>query len=407
MQNTEFYQSLLSLGPDWEVSRVEVDHAARIIDLYLEYLRTDAGMPGGSARYPIYDWREERTWRHLDTMQYKTYLHARVPRLRLPNGDVVTITVPWAEPHSHHSLLFEAFAIELLLVTKNQTQSARLLRISFDQLHRIMHRAVKRGEARHRTEQSRETPVRYVSIDEKVYQHGHRYLTIVSNAETGQVLAITEGRSYEAAYRALATAIPVPHRSAVRAVAMDMAGIFREAATTLLPQAAIVHDKFHLFQYLTKAIDTVRRNEVRTQPILHSTRPLWLKNSEHRTAREVLRFDAINAVTLQTAQAWRVRENFKGMYALCSTVDEAIGYFYKWKDHALRTMIRPIQTIVRMFERHIHGIVNYFRDAITNARAEQLNSKISQLNRIAKGFRQAKNIRIAILFFFGNLKLLP
>jgi transposase len=95
------------------------------------------------------------------------------------------------------------------------------------------------------------------------------------------------------------------------------------------------------------------------------------------------------------------------MYATWSRVDEAIEYFYRWKDHALRTMIQPIQTIVRQFETHIHGIVNYFRYPITNARAEQLNSKISQLNRIAKGFRRARNIRTAILFFFGNLELLP
>jgi transposase len=70
-------------------------------------------------------------------------------------------------------------------------------------------------------------------------------------------------------------------------------------------------------------------------------------------------------------------------------------------------MIKPIETIVRLFENHVHGIVSYFKYQITNARAEQLNSKIAQLNRIAKGFRRARNIRTAILFFFGNLELLP
>ena len=378
-----------------------------MIDVYLEYTRSDAPSPDGPQRSPIYDRRKERQWRHLDTMHYKTYLHARVPRIRLTSGEVVTIAVPWSEPHSHHSLLLEAFAIELLLATKNQTQSARLLRISFDQLHRIMKRAVARGEARQQQSLATQAPVKRISIDEKCYQRGYRYLTIVSNAETGHVLNVTEGHAFIDAKEALDHAIPPAHRSALEAVAMDMSGTYQRAVETVLPKANIVHDKFHLFQSLTLAIDSVRRAEVRTQPLLKHTRSLWLKNSERRSITDKRRFEAINTVSLQTAQAWRVRENFKGMYATCSGVDEAIQYFYQWKDHAVRTMIRPIQTIVRQFETHIHGIVNYFRYPITNARAEQLNSKIAQLNRIAKGFRRARNIRTAILFFFGNLDLLP
>lgn len=189
MQNTDFYHSLLHLTSDWTVARVETNHATRVIDVYLEYTRSDAPSPDDTQRCPIYDHRKERRWRHLDTMQYKTYLHARVPRIRLSTGEVVTIPVPWSEPHSHHSVLFEAFAIELLLATKNQTQSARLLRITFDQLHRIMKRAVARGESRRQETLATEAPATRISIDEKCYQRGYRYLTIVSNAETGQALA--------------------------------------------------------------------------------------------------------------------------------------------------------------------------------------------------------------------------
>ena len=246
MQNTDFYHALLHLTADWSVSRVETDHSTRVIDVYLEYTRTDAPSPDGSQRCPIYDRRKERRWRHLDTMQYKTYLHARVPRIRLNSGDVVTINVPWSEPHSHHSLLFEAFAIELLLATKNQTQSARLLRISFDQLHRIMKRAVARGEARRQKTLATEASATRISIDEKCYQRGYRYLTIVSNADTGQVLAVNEGHALIDAKEALQSAIPASHRSAIQAVAMDMSGTYRRAVESVLPQASIVHDKFCL-----------------------------------------------------------------------------------------------------------------------------------------------------------------
>lgn len=407
MQNTEFYQTLLHLGSDWVVRTVETDHARLRIDLYLEYLPPDAPSPQPGERCPIYDRREERCWRHLDTMQYETYLHARVPRIRLKRGDVVTIPVPWSESHSHHSLLFEAFVIELLLSSKNQTQTARLLRLSFDQVHRIMHRAVARGlAARRRALAQGSVPApTAVSIDEKAYRHRHCYVTIVSDATSGQVLEVVDGRTTDAGMTALARAVPAADRDAVRAVALDMAATYRQAVRAVLPKAEMVHDKFHLFQYLTHAIDVTRQEEVRSQPILKETRYLWLKS--HRTAPEDRRFERINTVSLRTAQAWRVRENFQGMYALCRSIDEAIAYFLKWKDHAQSTMIRPVQTVARMFENHVHGIVNYFRYPITNARAEQLNGKIQALIATARGFRTAENIRTAILFFFGKLDLTP
>src|SRR5215210_8183811 len=148
MQSTEFYRSLLQLSADWSVSKIETTHEDQSIHVYLSYVGDGAPSPQTGECCPIYDYREERQWRHLDTMQYRTYLHARVPRVRLPNGEVVTVRVPWADAQSHHTLLFEAMAIAWLQASKNQTQTARLLRISFDQMHRIVTRAVLRGQTR-------------------------------------------------------------------------------------------------------------------------------------------------------------------------------------------------------------------------------------------------------------------
>jgi transposase len=407
MQNTKFYRDILHLGSDWSVTKVETDHAHSKIDIFLKYRRSTAASPETGEVCPIYDRREERSWRHLNTLQYQTYLHARVPRVRQPNGDVVTIRVPWADAHSRHSFDFEVEAIARLQTSKNQTQTARLLQLTFYQMHRIMERAVARGlKIRQREiEQGLASVATTLSIDEKCYRHRHRFITIVSDAATGRVLEVVEGRTTDAGITALARAVPVQDRAAVTAVAMDMAPTYRQAVRSLLPKALIVHDKFHLFQYLTHAIDATRRDEVRSQPLLKETRYLWLKSQ--RSAPERRLFETINMVNLRTAQAWRIRENFKEMYANCHSIEEAIPYFLQWKDHAISTSIRPMQTVAKMFEKHLHGIVNYFRYPITNARAEQLNSKIKAIIAIAKGFRSADTIRTAIFFFFGNLKLLP
>ena len=61
---------------------------------------------------PQHDY-EERVWRHLNFFQHKTFIHAKLPRVRCKNHGVSTVDVPWARKGSGFTLLFEAWVIEL------------------------------------------------------------------------------------------------------------------------------------------------------------------------------------------------------------------------------------------------------------------------------------------------------
>src|SRR5256884_1223610 len=63
---------------------------------------------------PLYDHQPEREWRHLDTCQYRTILHAAPPRLQCPEHGVRVVKLSWAEPGSRFTALFEALAITWL-----------------------------------------------------------------------------------------------------------------------------------------------------------------------------------------------------------------------------------------------------------------------------------------------------
>ncbi|MBK7152405.1 MAG: transposase family protein [Sandaracinaceae bacterium] len=63
---------------------------------------------------PIHDHTPARTWRHLDTCQYRTLLHAGPPRVRCEEYGVRQVVLPWAEAKSQFTLLFERFAIDML-----------------------------------------------------------------------------------------------------------------------------------------------------------------------------------------------------------------------------------------------------------------------------------------------------
>ena len=54
------------------------------------------------------------------------------------------VKLPWAEPSSRFTALFEALAITWLKAA-SQKAVAGLLRLSWDEMHGIMERAVKRG----------------------------------------------------------------------------------------------------------------------------------------------------------------------------------------------------------------------------------------------------------------------
>jgi transposase len=93
---------------------------------------------------PAFDHAQERTWRHLDSCQFKTYLHARVPRVKCPTHETRQVKLPWAEAYSRFKLLFERLAIDVL---KEATVrgATRIPRISWDEAWHLIERAVRRG----------------------------------------------------------------------------------------------------------------------------------------------------------------------------------------------------------------------------------------------------------------------
>jgi transposase len=82
-----------------------------------------------------------RRWRHLDTMQFKTFINCRLPRIKSSEGRVKTVSPPWADRHERQTYLFESAIISLLLATKNNAQTARYMGCKFDVVSRIMQNA--------------------------------------------------------------------------------------------------------------------------------------------------------------------------------------------------------------------------------------------------------------------------
>jgi len=101
MQDRELYRQLMGLQEPWKVTEVKVDFEGLKVDVWVEWSLEQQGVcPECGVACRIYDHREERQWRHLDTMQFQTIVHCRIPRVNCPEHGTKSMEVGWAEKHS-------------------------------------------------------------------------------------------------------------------------------------------------------------------------------------------------------------------------------------------------------------------------------------------------------------------
>ena len=135
-------------------------------------------------------------------------------------------------------------------------------------------------------------------------------MSVLSDPASGCVLDVAEGRDKNACKQLLTNTLTHQQRSNVKQVSMDMWKAFmsgcadpKDSLGKILPDAKVVHDRFHLVKYLNGAIDKVRRREVKKHDELKSSRYALLKNKQNLTQTQRIKFEAIQQANYQVAKA--------------------------------------------------------------------------------------------------------
>lgn len=407
MQDTELYARLLGVGPGWRVSKVDLDMAHDRVDVWVE--TTEGGTwtcPECKTAGAIYDHTREQVWRHLDTCQCRTYVHARLPRTSCTEHGVRQVAAPWAGPRSGFTLLMECRLIDTLKEC-DVTGCSRLLGVSWDEGWGIVERAVRRGRER----KPHRIPA-HLGIDEKSFAKRHHYETLVCDLDRGTVEYVVDDRRQESleAYYAQFTAEEL---AGVKAAAMDMWDPYIAATYAALPNAEekIVFDRYHVTRLVTEAVDKVRRQEhkilaAQGDERLKGTKFLWLTNEENVPEWRRDEFDVIRQQNLRTGRAWAIKESLREFwhytYQRC-----AEKFFQRWFFWATHSRLTPIIQAAKTLKSHLPNILTYFKHRISNATAEGLNSKIQMVKEMACGFRNREHYKLAIYFHCGGLDLYP
>ncbi len=186
---------------------------------------------------------------------------------------------------------------------------------------------------------------------------------------------------------------------------------FISAIEFVLPNSAIVHDKYHVVSHLTKAVDSVRRKENSTlqkegNDALKGTRYTWLRNPENWTDDDKKTFKSLQENHLKVGRAWSIKEAFLVIWNYTYN-RSARSFFKEWYFWATHSRLKPIVKVANMIKKHLDNILTYLKYPITNAKAEGFNSKIQSIKSAARGFRNFDNYRTSILFYCGGLAMYP
>ncbi len=426
MKNTALYEQLLGLKSPWSVKSVDVSLTEQrvVVEVVLKPGQLWVDPADHTKRAHINGFRS-RQWRHLDTCQFETIIKARVPQLKYNNGTVEELTVPWAERISRVTLLMEGFVIKLLAESAPPQKGYVSLPVCLGvRQTAIMVSAVERGMLR-RSDDS----IPYLGIDEKSSERGQPYISVLTDIERSSVLDVVPERKLGTLPKSCCKHLAPLNARRSCAAAMDMWPAFMSATRECLPQADIVHDRFHVAKYLGKAVDTVRKQEysslskVGTSPLTKS-KYAWLKNYADGRSSEAVAFRALNQLNLKTSRAWRIKETFTQFWSYYYR-GAAKRFFDAWSNNAMRSrlmrqlaiplsnqktvakwlVMEPIKKVVKMLRRHVQGLLSYSRHRITNASTEGFNSAIQLIEANARGIRNFNNYRARILFQCGKLDM--
>lgn len=313
--------------------------------------------------------------------------------------------IAWADPYQRqsrrlqHHLAVEAASMPVMHV-------AAVHGLSWLTVRRAEERAIMRWEATRPA-----VPLRHVGVDEKWlgrrHDFAHKFVTIVSNLETGEPVWIGEGRD-ECALGDWLDARSPEQKAQIELFAMDLHRPYWNAVdrTPGLEHAAIVHDPFHIMKLAGAMLDELRREvffragkELRA--VGAGRRWLLLRAWERTTDAERVRLRELLSHNRILARGYQIKEEVRDVLAAPDRASMAIG---------LARILRRTQNFEPRPLRRLHDTLNERWNEIlalaehrpATGRIEALNNNWETLVRRARGYRNHDYLLRKLRFMVAN-----
>jgi transposase len=245
-------------------------------------------------------------------------------------------------------------------------------------------------------------PTRLV-MDEFALFKGHRYATVVLDADTRRVLWVGEGRSREA-IRPFFEWLGLERCAAIEAVAMDMNTAFDLEVQQHCPKARVVYDLFHVIaKYGREVIDRVRvdeanrlREDRRQRQVVKRARWLLLRNRENVPLEQQSSLSELLAANQALMTVYVMKAALKELWQP-QGARQWLAAWRNWLKMARDSEIESLRKFAAKLKPYWRGIAARLRWTMHTGQLEGINNRIKVMKRMAYGYRDSA-------FFFLKIK---
>ena len=339
-----------------------------------------------------------RTLRDLPILGYQVWLRAKLRRVRCPQCGPKMEQVSWLDRYARLTRRL-ADTVAHWCSKLPIRHVAELFGLHWDTVRQLDRRRLEQL-----LNALPEAEPRRLVMDEFALYKGHRYATVVMDADTRRVLWVGEGRSREAVRPFFAWLGP-KRCARIEAVAMDMNTAFDLEVKQHCPKARVVYDLFHVIaKYGREVIDRVRvdeanrlRHDCKARQVVKQSRWLLLRNPENlKSDAQRIGLGELLAANQTLTTVYVMKAGLKALWSART------GWEWRraWKDWLAQAEESSIESLVRFARRlsgYWRGILSRVRWPMHTGQLEGINNRIKVMKRMAYGYRDSD-------YFFMKIK---
>lgn len=346
---------------------------------------------------PVHEYCRRRI-RDLPMLGKAVLLEVTLRRVACPDCGFRMEAVTWLDRHARLTRRL-ADAVSALCARMATAHVAELFGLHWSTVRALDQRRLEAAVAA-----LPEAEPRRLVMDEFALYKGHRYASVVLDADTRRVLWIGEGRS-RAAVRPFFEALGAPGCARIEAVAMDMNTAFDLEVRRHCPNARVVYDLFHVIaKYGREVIGRVRvdaanqlRHDKPARRVVKQAHWLLLRNpASVKTPAQKVRLDEVLAANQSLMTVYVMKEQLKMLWT-APTPRTWRSAWNQWMSHAQESGIPALMLFARRLRPYWRGILSRVRWPMHTGQLEGINNKIKVIKRMAYGYRDSD-------FFFLKIK---
>ena len=380
--------------PGYRVYQQEIDQQAKTLKLWVRRKRGNRKLIcsgcGGRIAEPADV--TEREVRDLPWGEYRTTVVIELFRVRCPNCGLKIERVEQLPSKAPFSKRFED-AVGLACESAAVRRVARQFGLAESTVRAIDLRYLERWSA-----QRRMPALRQMGVDEIFLGKKTKFVTVVSNLETGEPLWFGPERKKETLDEFFRSELTAAQRRRISAACVDMWAPFRASILEWLPECLIVYDKFHVMQHANKAVDEVRRAEFfrkggRMRGMIKGKRWLLLTRWVNLDGSRRQQLNGLFALNRKLMKAYLLKESLDRLWTY--TYEGAmLRYLKNWMLQLRWQRLPAFNKLALMLADHVDGILNHCRVKVRFGVVEAINGNIKTLLRRGRGY---KNLHYLLL----------